>query len=113
MRLKKTPLLAKILILAVCAFALVSLVRLRGQIVDKRTQADDLEKQVMYEEQNQKEMEEERLELEKELQQLRQNGEISREDFDSGDYDAIIKIARERLGMVADGEIVFYDSDNN
>lgn len=92
MKLKKTPLLAKLLILAVCVFGLVSLVGLQSQILEKRAKIAELEEQVMYEEQAQKELE---------------------EDIKNfGTDDSIIKIARERLGMVADGEIVFYDSDN-
>lgn len=93
MKLKKTPFLAKLLIFAVCGFAVVTLVTLQGQIREKRAQAAKLEEQVMYEEQAQKELEEDMAAL--------------------GSDDSIIKIARERLGMVADGEIVFYDSDNN
>lgn len=93
MKLKKTPLLAKLLILAVCVFALVSLVSLQGQIREKRSEAEKLKEQVMYAEQEQKELEEDMAAL--------------------GSDESIIKIARERLGMVADGEIVFYDSDNN
>lgn len=92
MKLKKTPLLAKLLILAVCVFGLVSLVSLQGQILEKRAKIAELEEQVMYEEQEQKELEED----------IRTFGSNA----------SIIKIARERLGMVADGEIVFYDSDN-
>lgn len=93
MKLKKTPLLAKLLILAVCVFALVSLVSLQGQIREKRAEAEKLKEQVMYAEQEQKELEEDMASL--------------------GSDESIIKIARERLGMVADGEVVFYDSDNN
>lgn len=92
MKLKKTPLLAKLLILAVCVFALVSLVSLQGQIRAKRAEAEKLEEQVMYAEQEQKELEEDMAAL--------------------GSDESVIKIARERLGMVADGEVLFFDSDN-
>lgn len=92
MKLKKTSLLTKLLILVVSGFALVSLVTVQAQLIEKRKEIALLEEQVMYEEQAQKELE---------------------EDIKNfGSDESIIKIARERLGMVADGEIVFYDSDN-
>lgn len=92
MKLKKTSLLTKLLILVVSGFALVSLVTVQAQLIEKRKEIALLEEQVMYEEQTQKELE---------------------EDIKNfGSDESIIKIARERLGMVADGEIVFYDSDN-
>lgn len=93
MRLKKTSLLTKLLILAICAFALVSLVSLRGEIQEKRAQAEELRKQVMYAEQEQRELEEDMSKL--------------------GSDESIIKIASERLGMVFPGDIRFYDSDGN
>ena len=43
--------------------------------------------------------EQERLQLEEDLENI---------NTDAG----IVKIARERLGMVAEGEIVFFDSDD-
>lgn len=92
MKLKKTSLLTKLLILVVSGFALVSLVTVQAQLIEKRKEIALLEERVMYEEQAQKELE---------------------EDIKNfGSDESIIKIARERLGMVADGEIVFYDSDN-
>ena len=93
MRLKKTSIAVKLLILAICAFALVSLVGLRGEIQEKRAQAEELRKQVMYAEQEQRELEEDMSKL--------------------GSDESIIKIASERLGMVFPGDIRFYDSDGN
>lgn len=92
MKLKKASLLTKLLILALCVFALASLVTLQGQIRAKRAQGDQLEEEKMYAEQEQKELQ---------------------EDIKAfGSPESIIKIARERLGMVAEGEIIFYDADN-
>lgn len=93
MKLKKTPLPAKLLILAVCIFALISLVGLQGQIREKQAQVERLQEELMYEEQENKELQEDMAAL--------------------GSNESIIKIARERLGMVADGEVVFYDTDSN
>lgn len=92
MKLKKAPLLTKILILVVCISALVSLVALQGQIREKRTEGDSVEGKLMYAKQEQKELEQDI------------------EEF--GSDESIIKIARERLGMVAEGEIIFFDADN-
>lgn len=92
MKLKKTPFLTKLLILAICVFALVTLVALRGQIRDERAQITEGEESVMYAKQEQKELEEDIAAF--------------------GSDESIIKIARERLGMVAEGEIIFYDADN-
>lgn len=93
MQFKKTPLLAKLLILGLCIFALVTLVSLQKPTRTQRELGDELEQQVMYLQQEQKELQEDLAAL--------------------GSDESIIKIARERLGMVGDGEIVFYDSDNN
>lgn len=92
MKLKKTSLLTKLLILAICVFALVSLVTLQGQIHIKRAQIAEKEEEKMYALQEQKELQEDIAAF--------------------GSDESIIKIARERLGMVAEGEIIFYDADN-
>ncbi len=92
MKLKKASLLTKLLILALCIFSLVTLVTLQGQIRIKSAEEDQLNAEKMYAEQEQKELQEDI------------------ENF--GTPESIIKIARERLGMVAEGEIIFYDADN-
>ena len=92
MKFKKTRLLTKLLLLAVAVYAVVTLVSLRTQILQKQKQAAALEQQVAAAQQEQLELQ---------------------EDSDKiGTKEGVIKVARERLGMVEDGEIVFYDSDD-
>lgn len=92
MQLRKTSLLAKLLILAVAIYALFKLVSLQGNVTEMREKEKQLQQQVAYAEQ-------EGLSLQQDIDEL-------------GTEKSTIKIARDRLGMVADGEIVFYDSDD-
>ncbi len=92
MQLKKTSLLTKLLILALAVYAVVTLVNLQGKITEKRLEEARLQQQVAYAEQ-------ERMALEQSIAEL-------------GTDKSTIKIARERLGMVEEGEIVFFDSDD-
>ncbi|MDD7772015.1 MAG: septum formation initiator family protein [Faecousia sp.] len=92
MKFKKTRLLTKLLLLAVAVYAVVTLVSLRTQILQKQKQAAALEQQVAAAQQEQ-------LELQEDIDKI-------------GTKEGVIKVARERLGMVEDGEIVFYDSDD-
>lgn len=92
MKFKKTRLLTKLLLLAVAVYAVVTLVSLRTQILQKQKEAAALEQQVAAAQQEQ-------LELQEDIDKI-------------GTKEGVIKVARERLGMVEDGEIVFYDSDD-
>ena len=92
MKFVKTNLLTKLLLLGLAVYAVITLVSLQSQVRVKKAEATALEEKVMYAEQ-------ERLQLEEDLENI---------NTDAG----IVKIARERLGMVAEGEIVFFDSDN-
>lgn len=92
MQLRKTSLLTKLLIIALCGYAVFALVGLQGKINQTLAEERRLEQEVAYAEQ-------EHLALEEAINEL-------------GTEKSIIKIARERLGMVADGEIVFFDSDD-
>ena len=89
---KKTSLLTKLLILVLGIYAVITLVNLQGRINQTRAEERRLQQEVAYAEQ-------EHLALEEAIDEL-------------GTDKSIIKIARERLGMVADGEIVFFDSDD-
>lgn len=90
MRLRKSSLITKLIILAVMIYAVVTVVTLQPQINALKTERDALEAQVAAAEQ-------ENLELQ--------------EDIDSlGSDEAVMDIARERLNLVEDGEIVFIDS---
>ncbi len=91
MRLKKTSVWTKLLILVLVVYAVVSLVRLQDRVTNAKAEVAQLEEQVLYAEQEKALMEE----------SLR----------DLGSDKSIMQIARARLGMVESGEIVFLDAD--
>jgi len=91
MRLKKTSLLTKLLLLVVAIYAIVTLVNLQDRVSAANAEVAALEQQVLYAEQ-------ERTLMEQSLREL-------------GTDKSIMKIARARLGMVEAGEIVFHDAD--
>lgn len=91
MRLKKTSLCVKLLVLVLSVYAVITLVSLQDRVRAVRSEVSDMEQQVLYAEQEKALMEE----------ALR----------DLGSDKSIKKIARTRLGMVESGEIVFYDAD--
>ena len=91
MRLKKSSIGIKLLLLVVSIPAVISLVNLQDDVKAANAEVAALEQQVLYAEQEQALMEQS-------LQEL-------------GTDKSIMKIARTRLGMVESGEIVFYDAD--
>ena len=91
MRFKKTSFLTKLLLLIVAGYAVYMLVRLQDRIQVARQTVSDLEAQVVYAEQDNAQLE---------------------QDLKDIDSDRSVKsIARNRLGMVEAGEIVFRDAD--
>lgn len=90
MRLRKSSLITKLIILAVMIYAVVTVVTLQPQINALKAERASLEAQVAAAEQT-------NLELQENIDAL-------------GSDEAVIDIARERLNLVADGEIVFIDS---
>lgn len=91
MRFKKTSFLTKLLLLIVAVYAVYTLVRLQDRIQVARQTVSDLEAQVVYAEQD--------------------NAQL-KQDLNDIDSDRSVKsIARNRLGMVEAGEIVFRDAD--
>lgn len=91
MRFKKTSFLTKLLLLIVAGYAVYMLVRLQDRIQVARQTVSDLEAQVVYAEQD--------------------NAQL-KQDLNDIDSDRSVKsIARNRLGMVEAGEIVFRDAD--
>ena len=91
MRFKKTSFLTKLLLLIVAVYAVYTLVRLQDRIQIARQTVSDLEAQVVYAEQDNAQLE---------------------QDLNDIDSDRSVKsIARNRLGMVEAGEIVFRDAD--
>lgn len=89
MRFKRASLLTKILILVLVVYATVTLVSLQNQVTAKNAEADALQAEIAAEKQ-------ENLRLEQAIDEL-----DTREGVEA--------VARQKLGMVARGEIVFYD----
>ena len=92
MRFKRSSLLTKILILVLVVYATVTLVSLQAQVTEKEAEAQMLQGDIAAAKQ-------ENLRLEQAIDEL---------DTDEG----VVDVAREKLGWVADGEIVFYDMGN-
>ncbi len=92
MRLRKSALITKLVLLALAIFAVALIVKLRGQIDEMTARRDALAQQVAAAE---------------------QKNTALRQDIDLlGTDDSVRKIARERLNLVSDGEIVFVDVGN-
>ena len=90
MRLRKSSLITKLILLTLMVFAIVTIVRIRPQITEAQQQRDALAEQVQAAQQKNRE-------LQQDIDQL-------------GTDEAVRKIARGRLNLVGDGEIVFIDS---
>ena len=89
MKFVRSSLLVKLVILIVVVYAVVTLVSLRSQIADKTAEAAALTSSITAVEQKNGKLEE----------------AIANADSDEG----VTAIAREKLGMVSNGEIVFKD----
>ena len=89
MKFIKSSLLVKLIILIVVVYATVTLVSLRRQISAKQAEAAQLTSSITSAEQ----------------ENSRLNDAIETIDTDAG----VESVAREKLGMVAEGEIVFED----
>lgn len=86
---KKSSWLVKLIVAIVLVFAMVTLIRLGRQF---------------------SEMQHEREELEAEIIQVQQTNAALSEDIEKMDTDEGVKeVAREKLGLVSEGEITFYD----
>ena len=92
MRFKRSSLLTKILILVLVVYATVTLVSLESQVAEKTAEAAALEHSIDAAKQ-------ENLRLEQAIDTL---------DTDEG----VVAAARQMLGWVTEGEIVFYDMGN-
>ena len=92
MRLCKSSLITKFVILAVMLYAIVTIVTLQPKIND---------------------LKEEQAALEGDVAAVQQSNLELREDIDALGTDAsVLKIARERLNLVSDGEIIYIDSSS-
>ena len=89
MKFVKSSLLVKLVILIVVVYATVTLMSLRRQITEKQAEAAQLTSSITSAEQ----------------ENSRLTDAIENIDTDAG----VEAVAREKLGMVAEGEIVFQD----
>ena len=89
MRFKRTSLLMKLVILALVVYSTFAIVTLQNKVMEKRAEAEILQTQIDTEKQ-------ENFRLEQAIDNL---------DTQEG----IEAVARQKLGMVSRGEIVFYD----
>ena len=92
MRFKRSSLLTKVLILVMVVYATVTLVSLQNQVTAKNEEAAVLEAGIEAARQD-------NLRLEQAIEAL---------DTDEG----VEAVARQKLGLVSKGEIVFYDVGN-
>lgn len=92
MRFKHSPLAAKIVILVVVVYAAVTLVSLQTQVAEKKAEAALLEQSIAATEQENQRLED----------------AINALGTDIG----VEEVARQKLGWVSAGEIVFYDVGN-
>lgn len=92
MRFKRTSLWLKLAILAVCVFCVASLISTQTDINRKKQSTEALQSEIVSKNQAV-------LQLQEDIESL-------------NTPEGTRKLARERLGFVEDGEIVFYDSDN-
>lgn len=92
MRFKRSSLLTKLLILVLVVYATVTLVSLQNQVAEKNAEAEALESSIAATEQ--------------ENQRLQQAVDAL------GTDEGVEEVARRKLGLVAEGEIVFYDVGN-
>lgn len=92
MRFKHSSLLTKLLVLVLVVYATVTLVSLQSQVTEKRAEVEALENSIDAAKQ-------ENLRLEQAIDAL---------DTDEG----VQSVARQKLGWVSEGEIVFNDMGN-
>lgn len=92
MKFKRAGMLTKILILALLIVSVTAFLNLRSQAQELSRQQAVLEKQVS--------------------RQKQENQALSDAVAQSDNPESIQRVARDRLGLVAQGEIIFYDSGN-
>ena len=89
MKFKKSSLLSKVIILALIAYATVTLIRLKGQLAEKQVSSIQLRESITS-------MTEQNLQL---VDQIASINTIA----------GVEEAARNKLGLMGEGEIVFHD----
>lgn len=88
LRIKKAGLLTKLVVLALLIATATSLLELNGRLQEANAQKDELTQQVAA--------------------QAQTNAELEDAIANSDDPERIADVARDRLGLVEPGEIIFY-----
>jgi cell division protein FtsL len=91
-KIKKAGILTKIIVAVLSIYAVVTLLSIRAQIESAQKQNEELESQI--------------------AQQTKTNADLADDIENSGNPDRIKEIARGKLGLVSEGEKVFYDVSN-
>lgn len=92
MKLKKASILTKIVVIALIIYAAVTLIDLKTKIESTQEVKDMLQQQVDG--------------------KTVSNAELEYAIEHSEDVDTIIEFAKDKLGLVMPGEIIFFDSEN-
>ena len=88
-KFKKSSLVTKLVIMILLVYAMVTLVYLQRQLSEKQNEREALEAQIT---------------------QVQQANAALSEDIDAlGTKEGIEAVAREKLGLVSEGEVTFYD----
>lgn len=89
MKFRRSSLLSKLIILALIAYATVTLISLQTQITDTLAASQQLESQI--------------------VSLTEQNMQLTDQIAQVNTIEGVTDIARTKLGLVTEGEIVFYD----
>ena len=92
MKLKKAGILTKIVVIALILYASVTLINLKTQVENAKTEKESLQEQVE--------------------EKTASNAELQYAIDHSNDDDTIAEYAKDKLGLVMPGEQIFYDSEN-
>lgn len=92
MKTTKASLITKIVIFILIVYLAITLLNLRSRIQSATTQYNELQSQVVT--------------------QTAKNAVVEEHIRNSDDEDTVLEIAKEKLGLVEEGEVVFYDTTN-
>lgn len=91
-RTKRASLLTKVVVLSLLIVVSISLLDLRSRLASAEDARDALQSQVD--------------------EQIQYNAALQDDIDNSGDPDVILEVAKEKLGLVNEDEVIFYDTTN-
>lgn len=89
MKFRKSSLLSKVIILALIVYATVTLISLQNQLTDKLAESEQLKSEI--------------------VSLTEQNLQLTDQIAKVNTIEGVTDIARTKLGLITEGEIVFYD----